>query len=503
MQYNLNINLYTNKEEISKQVLQIKPPAKDGLFLQVQNTVEKGALKQVRRFIHLCFNRQENVLVTSDHTGNIVVIDLEREKFWVLPAISLCTVLKFSAYNAGEVILGVQTGALYIINIDTCDITGELLCHNYPVVDVSFSLPYICLSASRKEAVIWDLRSNSKIQVLSLLDDCILKHVMFTPIVGDILACFDDNSIVVWKYGTYEVSQEIQSKSLQSIKSITFTRNGRAMVLADRLSQLTIFMIDTWAASHTLTLPEYIMSIRKIAFIPQPFDGGANKVLGILSGGGVLYFYNMETEEILNKISNKAEILKFDCSGDGKYVSCLLHSGECCIYSTIKYTRTKTNSRSAQRVPKSRDSVIQKKKSELANIQKQMNEYLATDRLVAILKEYGEYPDSYRLKIWAQLLQLPNNKKQYNNFINHGSPAPFENLHLDNKLALLSLKKLLSNLITWCPHFAHVTYMPVFVFPFIKIFQNEPIVCFEAVCSIICKLYHKLIRKLAIIILSF
>ncbi|KAK5648993.1 hypothetical protein RI129_003885 [Pyrocoelia pectoralis] len=488
MQYNLNINSYTNKEEISKQLILIKAPAKDGLFLQVHNTIQKGRIKQTTRFIHVCFDKQGNILVASDHTGNIILIDLNRDKFWVLPAINSCTVLKFSAHNCGEIIVGVQTGALYIVNIDTGDITGELLCHNYPVVEISFSHPHICLTASKKEAVVWDLRSNSKIQVLSLLENCILKHVLFTPVVGDILACFDDNSIVVWKYGTYEVSKEIHSKSLHSIKSITFTRNGRAMVLADHQPQLTVFMMDTWAIRDTLALPDYITSIRKITFLPQVFDGGANKILGILSGGGVLYFYNMETEEIINKISTNAEITKFDCSVDGKYVSCLLHSGELYLYSGIQYTKTKariSTTTVAQRAPKKRESVIRKKLSELANVQKQMNEYLAIDRLVAILKEFGEYPDSYRSKIWAQLLQLPNNKKQYNNFINHGSSTPFENLHLDNKLALLSLKKLLSNITSWCPHFAHVTYMPVFVFPFMKIFQKEPIICFEAVCSII------------------
>lgn len=118
---------------------------------------------------------------------------------------------------------------------------------------------------------------------------------------------------------------------------------------------------------------------------------------------------------------------------------------------------------------------------------------LDVDKLRAIVKEYGEYPEAYRLKIWTQLLQLPNNKQLYNSFINHTSHNSFETLAIDfpleNKLALQNLRKLLSNLLSWCPHFAHVTYLPILVFPFMKIFQNEPVVCFEAVCTIIRKLF--------------
>ena len=59
---------------------------------------------------------------------------------------------------------------------------------------------------------------------------------------------------------------------------------------------------------------------------------------------------------------------------------------------------------------------------------------------------------------------------------------------IENKVLLKNLKKLLGNLVVWCPFFEIVDYMPLLVFPFVKVFRNEPITCFEAVCTIISKI---------------
>lgn len=82
-----------------------------------------------------------------------------------------------------------------------------------------------------------------------------------------------------------------------------------------------------------------------------------------------------------------------------------------------------------------------------------------TEKLQAILKEFGQYPDTYRLTIWKCLLQLPDNKNQYNSIINRFTYPGFENLEneypLENKTALKNLKRVLNNIVTWCSFFAH------------------------------------------------
>lgn len=122
-----------------------------------------------------------------------------------------------------------------------------------------------------------------------------------------------------------------------------------------------------------------------------------------------------------------------------------------------------------------------------------MNEMLNIDKLRCILKEYGEYPESYRTMIWEQLLHLPHNKSVYDAIIKYQTHNAFENLDKDYPIenrSFKSLRCLLNNLVAWCGFFSNVYYLPVFVYPFVKVFQNKPIVCFEAVATILCKYYH-------------
>lgn len=118
-----------------------------------------------------------------------------------------------------------------------------------------------------------------------------------------------------------------------------------------------------------------------------------------------------------------------------------------------------------------------------------MEEVFDIEKLQIILRQYGQYPNAYRVNIWEHVLQLPCNSQFYNMIIKHPIHNNFNDLEkqfaLVNKMALLNLKRLLNNLITWCPFFGHVKYLPLFIFPFIKIFHAVPVICFEAIVTII------------------
>lgn len=109
------------------------------------------------------------------------------------------------------------------------------------------------------------------------------------------------------------------------------------MIVGSHTSQLAIFLIDVWRYTKTIDLPQYIQSIKHIDFISQPFDGGANRMLAILAGDGNIYFYNMEEEGICNKLCTVQEIIRFTSSFDGKYIACVLSTGEINIYTLHQY----------------------------------------------------------------------------------------------------------------------------------------------------------------------
>lgn len=108
-------------------------------------------------------------------------------------------------------------------------------------------------------------------------------------------------------------------------------------------------------------------------FIPQPFDGGSNRILGILSGQGAVYFYDMEENIILSKIVAKQEICRFDTSGDGKYIACVLCTGENLVFDIASYVSCRKESVSLKSIGKRQATSICKIKEDGSKIREQVS----------------------------------------------------------------------------------------------------------------------------------
>ena len=50
--------------------------------------------------------------------------------------------------------------------------------------------------------------------------------------------------------------------------------------------------------------------------------------------------------------------------------------------------------------------------------------------------------------------------------------------------------RILSALANWSPIFGETQYLPVLAFPFVKLFQNNHLVCFEIIANIMGKFYN-------------
>lgn len=69
----------------------------------------------------------------------------------------------------------------------------------------------------------------------------------------------------------------------------------------------------------------------------------------------------------------------------------------------------------------------------------QVSTLLDLNRLRPILKEFGEYPESYRSLIWKSILRLPENQAAYVALINKGIHPAFSSLDKDLPLTDRSL----------------------------------------------------------------
>nr|CAD7196969.1 unnamed protein product [Timema douglasi] len=268
--------------KIVKQVFYPKLSRKDGLIIQIHHTTPAGNGETHRvRFVHVAFNEIGEQLAAADHRGNIFIIDLNSNKFWLLPNLGICTVIAFSPHKSASLLLGTVDRALNFINTETGDIMGSLVGHTLPAKQVSFSCRgWYCLTVSSEEAIIWDSESLTQAHKLTMHTNVAIKQVMFMPVSDYVLACFQDDAMNVWKFETFECVKQIIPDAWKShhLKSIAFTRNGRAMVIGGHTSSLVVFALDTWTVKKLIQLPEGMGGVRHIQFLPQMFDGGANKV---------------------------------------------------------------------------------------------------------------------------------------------------------------------------------------------------------------------------------
>lgn len=132
-----------------------------------------------------------------------------------------------------------------------------------------------------------------------------------------------------------------------------------------------------------------------------------------------------------------------------------------------------------------------------------MKKAMPKARLLAILKEFGEYPDKYRQMMWKTLLKLPENCDQFAVLLTKDlHPSVRVRLSSYDKRVLPSadqkilsnLKQIMSCLFHWSSVFENVTYLPKFLFPFVKLGKGDVLFSFEVIATLMlnhCQLWFE------------
>uniref|UniRef100_A0A8C9F3G9 TBC1 domain family member 31 n=1 Tax=Pavo cristatus TaxID=9049 RepID=A0A8C9F3G9_PAVCR len=125
----------------------------------------------------------------------------------------------------------------------------------------------------------------------------------------------------------------------------------------------------------------------------------------------------------------------------------------------------------------------------LENKENELPGGLNKKRLQALLKGYGEYPAKYRMFVWRSLLQLPENHLAFSRLIDKGTHSAFVNIQneypIKSRKLLRVLQRTLSALAHWSAIFGETPYIPLLAFPFVKLFQNNQLICFEVVATVV------------------
>uniref|UniRef100_A0A2K6TSY3 TBC1 domain family member 31 n=1 Tax=Saimiri boliviensis boliviensis TaxID=39432 RepID=A0A2K6TSY3_SAIBB len=382
------------------------------------------------------------------------------------------------------------------------------------------------ITTSSDTAQLWDLDTFQRKRKLNIRQSVGIQKVFFLPLSNTILSCFKDNSIFAWECDTlfckYQLPAPPESSSI-SYKVFAVTRDGRILAAGGKSNHLHLWCLEARQLFRIIQMPTKVRAIRHLEFLPDSFDAGSNQVLGVLSQDGIMRFINIQTCKLLFEIGSLDEgISSSVISPHGRYIASILENGSLNIYSVQALTqeinkpppplvkviedlpknklsssdlKMKVTSGRVQQPAKSRESKIQTRilKQDLTgNFESKKNELpdgLNKKRLQILLKGYGEYPTKYRMFIWRSLLQLPENHTAFSSLIDKGTHVAFLNLQkkypIKSRKLLRVLQRTLSALAHWSVIFSDTPYLPLLAFPFVKLFQNNQLICFEVIATLI------------------
>ena len=350
-----------------------------------------------------------------------------------------------------------------------------------------------------------------------------LKLASFLPNSEYILTAFTNDTIHIWSGVTLEVvrvvhplklrdkklSYEVEAKvtipefSLDEISSeavvmpIYCNKNfveGSIACYAYQNDSYFLFL-TTWD-NFLLSLNVYTFELCSVyrlkdfvllqmAILSKPND---NFIVG-LTNRRMVVLLDKENVEFKFVIST-APTRYLSISPDANYLSISLMSGELSIWSlchllAVSKSQKKCMSLFRKAFNKTKPLKISSTGFDLC-FQNEIKKLLTPQRLQQILQEYNCYPAKYRTIIWCSLLQLPNNIDQYRELIQMGIPQTValqtRRILLKNATLKRALVKCWSCLGQWCKVLAHSDTIPGLIFPFVKMFQQNPVIAFE-VCS--------------------
>ncbi|KAI6075221.1 TBC1 domain family member 31 [Aix galericulata] len=509
----------------------LEKPSSSGLFCTVIVNITHtapGSPSKTIRFLNVAFDSSGDSLLAGDHQGNIYVFDLKGNRFnLVQRTMQACTALAFNLRRKTEFLVALADYSIKCFDTETKELVSWMRGHDSSVSSISVNgSGRYAITTSTDTAQLWDLDTFQRKRKLNVRHSVGIQKVFFLPLSNTILSCFKDNSVFAWEFDTlhckYQLPTPVEGSTLL-YKVFAVTRDGRIFVAGGKSNHLHLWCLESKQLIKIIQMPTKVRAVRHLEFLPDSFDGGSNQVLGVLSQDNMMRFINIETCKLLFAIGSHEEgISTAAISPNGRYIASVMENGSVNLYSVQALTQEankppppqfkvvedwprckseankltmKVSSGRSERPWKSKGNKIQTRllkvqaNTSLENKENELPGGLNKKRLQALLKGYGEYPAKYRMFVWRSLLQLPENHLAFSSLIDKGTHSAFVNIQneypIKSRKLLRVLQRTLSALAHWSAIFGETPYIPLLAFPFVKLFQNNQLICFEVVATVV------------------
>ncbi|KAM4704644.1 TBC1 domain family member 31 [Rhinophrynus dorsalis] len=506
------------------------PATNDGIIV---NIVHGATFPQSKttRFLQVAFDSEGDSFLAGDHLGNVYVFNLNRNRFdLVQRTMQACTALAFNLHRKSEFLVALADYSVKCFDTETKELVSWMRGHDSAVTAISIhgSGKY-AVTTSSDTAQLWDLDTFQRKRKLNVRQSVGIQKVFFLPLSNTILSCFKDDSIFAWESDTLSCKYQLpipENGSKLKYKAFAVARDGRMLAAGGKSNNLHLWCLDSKQLFRIIQMPTKVRSVRQLEFLPDNFDGGSSQVLGVLSQDGIMRFINIQTCKLVFEIGSHVDgIVTSSVSPNGRYIASILENGSLNVYnvqaltkeinnpppplvkvvdlskdsstnkSGISREKVKVSSGRTCRPWKSREDTVRTKvlrpeeNSSSENKENELSSGLNNHRLQALLKGFGEYPAKYRMFIWRSLLKLPENHAAFSSLIDKGTHSQYKLLHqeypIKSRKLLRVLQRTLSALAHWSAIFGETKYLPLLAFPFVKLFQNNQLICFEVVATVI------------------
>ncbi|XP_044149304.1 TBC1 domain family member 31 [Bufo gargarizans] len=508
------------------------PSANDGIIVNVLHGAG-GSQAKTMRFLQVAFDSSGDCFLAGDHLGSIYLFNLNRNRFDLVQRTQqACTALAFNLHRKSEFLVALADYSVKCFDTDNKELVSWMRGHDSTITSISVhGSGRYGVTTSSETAQLWDLDTFQRKRKLNVLQSVGIQKVFFLPLSNTILSCFKDNSIFAWESDTLTCKYQLpapEGGSVFQYKAFAITRDGRMLAAGGKSNNLHLWCLSSKQLFRIIQMPSTVRSVRQLEFLPDSFDGGSSQVLGVLSQDGIMRFINIQTCKLVFDIGSHDEgIVTSSVSPNGRYIASILENGSINLYNVQALTKeinkpppplvkvvdlTKDKDSTANksgttsekvnvsagrpcRPWKSKQEVVKTKYLQpdecdmSENKENELQSGLSKPRLRAILKGFGEYPAKYRMFIWRSLLQLPENHAAFSSLTDKGTHPQYVLLHqeypLKSRKLLRVLQRTLSTLAHWSAIFGETKYLPLLAFPFVKLFQNNQLICFEVVATVI------------------
>ncbi|ETE64875.1 WD repeat-containing protein 67, partial [Ophiophagus hannah] len=486
------------------------PATQQGIIVNIIHTTT-GYHSKTIRFLNVAFDCSGEFLLAGDHQGNIYVFDLVGNRFNLVQRTGqACTALAFTLRRKTEFLVALADYSIKCFDTATKELVSWMRGHDSSVSSISVhGSGRYAITCSTDTAQLWDLDTFQRKRKLNV------RHSVG---IQKITRSLRGTSILF----VASTSYHHPSKGLRCTTRSSPSPDGRVLATGGKSNHLHLWCLESQQLLRIIQMPTKVRAIRHLEFLSDSFDGGSNQVLGVLSQDNIMRFININTCKLLFDLGSHEEGLSMAAvSPSGRYIAAVMENGSLSVYSIQALTQEinkpppplfkviedskskleankltmRVTSRTSERPWKAKKGKIKSKvlKPTLdvsyEDKENELPEGLNKKRLQTLLKGFGEYPAKYRMFIWRSLLRLPENHLAFNSLLDKGTHSAFA--HLQNEYPIKSrkllrvLQRTLSGLAHWSTIFGEMPYIPLLVFPFVKLFQNNQLICFEVVATVI------------------